>query len=313
MALPGQWVASVPWRSVRRNRVALAAALTTLGVGLLTLLSAQHAVISSSTSQQQQPQQPISKRFLPAGGVAETGAIISHLLSQRWRQGAETARALFSYLEQPEPCCQHLGDAGARDPPFCLDPALAPGGRSCLVYSFGLSAELSFERALAARGCEVHAFDPRWPAGEGRGEAGITFHRRALSGENETSEAGWHRATFGQTLRELGHAGRAIDYLRVDVVGAEWTWLDAEEEQALRQVRQLGMVVYFNDLAGIEETSQRNRNYMLSWYYDTFGQLFDLGFCLVSSREDADNPRRRRIPGLAEEKATIWELIWVRR
>ena len=257
---------------------------------------------------------PLCCRFLPSADVeaAAAAAAVSQLLGRSWRQGAETARALFSYLEHPEPCCRRLTPvtAGSRGPPVCEDPSLAPAADSCLVYSFGISADQSFELGMSARGCEVHVFDPRWAGAEGRQQSGLVLHRRALSGEHVTSE---HRATLGQTLQELGHAGRPVDYLRVDVVGGEWDWLDAEDDSVLRRVRQLSMVMYFNDLAGIEETSQRNRNYMLKWYFETFGVLHELGFCLVSSRENVDYPRRKRIPGLTDDKATIWELMWVRR
>lgn len=42
----------------------------------------------------------------------------------------------------------------------CLDPGLAPPPGICVVYSFGLSDDWSFESAMALYGCDVYAFDP---------------------------------------------------------------------------------------------------------------------------------------------------------
>ena len=33
------------------------------------------------------------------------------------------------------------------------------GERGCLIYSYGVSQDLAFEKDMAALGCEVHAFD----------------------------------------------------------------------------------------------------------------------------------------------------------
>lgn len=41
----------------------------------------------------------------------------------------------------------------------CLDANLAPPSGVCVIYSFGLSASLSFERAMTSYGCDVYAFD----------------------------------------------------------------------------------------------------------------------------------------------------------
>ena len=33
-------------------------------------------------------------------------------------------------------------------------------GTKCLVYSFGVGEDFTFDDAMAKRGCEVHSFDP---------------------------------------------------------------------------------------------------------------------------------------------------------
>lgn len=42
----------------------------------------------------------------------------------------------------------------------CLDPGLAPPPTFCVVYSFGVSDEWSFEVAMSAYDCDVYVFDP---------------------------------------------------------------------------------------------------------------------------------------------------------
>lgn len=42
----------------------------------------------------------------------------------------------------------------------CLDPGLAPPPGRCVVYSFGLSDDRSFDSAMASYGCDVYGFNP---------------------------------------------------------------------------------------------------------------------------------------------------------
>lgn len=42
----------------------------------------------------------------------------------------------------------------------CLDPGLTPPIGLCVVYSFGLSDDWSFDIAMESYGCDVYAFDP---------------------------------------------------------------------------------------------------------------------------------------------------------
>ena len=43
----------------------------------------------------------------------------------------------------------------------CIDPSVAPQPKNCIVYSFGINNEWSFdEDDMEIYGCEVFAFDP---------------------------------------------------------------------------------------------------------------------------------------------------------
>ena len=115
---------------------------------------------------------------------------------------------------------------------------LAPIPSTCLVYSFGIGGEWSFEDWMSRR-CEVHAFDPtkglrrrheQHAAGRG---PNLTFHYEGLGVGTGGSAAGFVSSTYGaldsgriKTLEKLmhegGHSGRQIDMLKIDCEGCEW-------------------------------------------------------------------------------------------
>ncbi|KAK2712075.1 hypothetical protein QYM36_010934 [Artemia franciscana] len=43
---------------------------------------------------------------------------------------------------------------------LCMDPGVAPNQKSCLVYSFGIANNWSFDEDAEKYGCEVYSFDP---------------------------------------------------------------------------------------------------------------------------------------------------------
>ena len=42
---------------------------------------------------------------------------------------------------------------------ICFDPEYAPVADACLVYSFGVGHEMTFDKSIANYGCKVFAFD----------------------------------------------------------------------------------------------------------------------------------------------------------
>lgn len=128
--------------------------------------------------------------------------------------------------------------------------SLAPGA---LVCSFGVGMDVSFDLALMARyGCRVEAFDPTprsrdWIAAQVLPE-GFRFHAVGLSDRTETlvfsaperadhvsytvGARGAETGTVALPVRalseimaDLGHGGRAIDFLKMDIEGSEYAAL----------------------------------------------------------------------------------------
>jgi hypothetical protein len=215
----------------------------------------------------------------------------------RWRAG----------LRQTILCAdlQRWGNAGDQGWSVCVDdrvespPTVAtvvPAGteaaaaaslpRRCVVYSFGINHQWSFDLAAVAKGCEVHAFDPTiivLPHGsrQADGQALCSAARRSSSyrrergysqGEdtrrclpNPSSEihfhdyglygADAHLANVGdvKTLRtimsELGHAH--VDVLKIDIEGSEWSLFadddsDGTPEQMAQSVSQVMMEIHMH-------------------------------------------------------------------
>jgi len=132
---------------------------------------------------------------------------------------------------------QPIGEGGKW---VCDVPVLASQD-SCLVYSFGSHGDLSFEEGVLAAipHCEIHVFDffDYGAASKGNihfhtaGVAGRTYHHSFdkaaanLKGMTFPKE-GVDMMSIPDLVRELGHGGRTIDVLKIDVEGSEYGILD---------------------------------------------------------------------------------------
>ncbi|XP_043204943.1 methyltransferase-like protein 24 [Amphibalanus amphitrite] len=221
----------------------------------------------------------------------------------------EVSRQLYAYLETPTAYCRRLqllggscSSSGALSGHtlLCRDDAYAPESGQCLVYSASSAGEWSFARDAAHYQCEVHVFDPALPTSTPRPEhaAGVQFHRLGLAGRGRT-ETGAQALTLSELKEKVGHAGRVIDFLRVDVQGDEWGWLERDIE-ALSDVRQLGMRVYLS-------LDSLRRHHSLLW------KLQALGLRLVYSAADSATGRAWDVEGVDGKVAVVYDLVFINR
>jgi len=118
--------------------------------------------------------------------------------------------------------------------------------RECVVYSFGIKDDFSFDEAIhnSGGGCEIHGFDPS-PYGlkskpkyeaigprahyhsmglgvpDGTVQPGkAPFRWPGIGYLRESNTAPWTLKRIPTIMRELGHS--RVSYLKVDTEGAEW-------------------------------------------------------------------------------------------
>lgn len=129
----------------------------------------------------------------------------------------------------------------------CLSPPFTPVPGNCLVYSFGISLDWSFDEAMAEYGCEVHAFDPSIGLKDHLHKHGVYFHNIGLWGSDIVNNKQWTLNKLSTIRSKLGHEKRIIDVLKVDVDIAEWPFLRNmvnEDVNQLDTVRQMAMEIH---------------------------------------------------------------------
>ncbi|CAK8681495.1 putative methyltransferase-like protein 24 [Clavelina lepadiformis] len=142
----------------------------------------------------------------------------------------EELERIWNYMYQRQYHCtesKYLGGKTRR--PFkgdgaydlCVEKQFWPQGGDkvkCLVYSFGINNDFSFDDAMAKLGCEVHSFDPSMTLADNSiRNTGVIFHKVGISNEdNDSGFNGWKMRTLKTLIKELGHEDRHLDFLKVD-------------------------------------------------------------------------------------------------
>jgi uncharacterized protein YfbU (UPF0304 family) len=142
----------------------------------------------------------------------------------------------------------------------CIDPQVAPQPGECLVYSFGIADDWSFDEEMEEYGCEVFAFDPSMEMEPHDHTPGIHFYNWGLSDrdEIETHDNGteWQMYSLSSVYDKLSerHGRKIIDYLKMDIEQSEWKVLpDIIKTGMLSKVRQLGIEIHFQDYYTVDK------------------------------------------------------------
>ncbi|XP_045031742.1 methyltransferase-like protein 24 [Daphnia magna] len=163
------------------------------------------------------------------------------------------------FLWSNRPSCQLVHDFGGTmyanpsgmdgQKSVCIDPQVAPKPDDCLVYSFGINDEWSFDEQMSDYGCQVFAFDPSMgkdPHDHSPGN--VHFYDWGLGDRDKHDvDYNWKIRSLSSIYEELsvGHGRKIIDYLKMDIEAAEWTVLpEIIRSGMLSNIRQLGMEIH---------------------------------------------------------------------
>ncbi|XP_071097453.1 uncharacterized protein [Haliotis cracherodii] len=143
--------------------------------------------------------------------------------------------------------CQNMEYMG--NWPVCWDEPYRPKG-NCLVYSFGINYDFSFDEAMAKRGCTVYSFDPSMGMVDHKHSDGVIFMNMGLGAADDDSfhpnfdlyvshSTKWKMRTLKSIMAMLGHEKRVIDVLKIDIEVYEWAvTANIMKDQLFPQIRQ---------------------------------------------------------------------------
>lgn len=144
----------------------------------------------------------------------------------------------------------------------CLDSPVSPVYGDCLVYSFGINNQWTFDDAMAQFGCQVYSFDPSMAVGRHDRSEKIHFYNIGLGDRNGVHrQTKWNVNTADSIYAMLSqkHGEKLIDVLKLDIELSEW--------KAIRQmlhsrfltdkVKQLAVEIHFGADDRLEIFRQR--------------------------------------------------------
>ena len=120
----------------------------------------------------------------------------------------------------------------------CMDELLRDiQNNECLIYSFGVAGDWSFEDMMDGIGCKVYAFDPSVDYPRNRGN-NIIFEKIGVAAVADEKN---QLQTLNAILNQNQHTSTKISYLKIDIEGAELDGLPSWfNSGALQNVRQMG-------------------------------------------------------------------------
>lgn len=195
----------------------------------------------------------------------------------------------------------------------CADPEFSLFSTSpCLVYSFGISEDWSFDWDMEGWDCQVYSFDPSINITSGGQNGTITFLRYGIGEYDHTNDRDWEIRTLGAFYMSLRHSNRTIHYLKMDVEGSEWQTLQQQlakgtESVLTQRVEQLGMELHF-----ARHPPRREHSPFYMGVYRMFLKLQQAGFYPFSYEPNFSEKATVEIPGLPYNVTPAMEVAWIR-
>ncbi|XP_042868130.1 uncharacterized protein LOC122250661 [Penaeus japonicus] len=170
----------------------------------------------------------------------------------------------------------------------CLDAKFGITPGSCVVFSFGINHDWSFEDEMAEFGCKVFAYDPTMDVEDHQRSPNLRFFATGIANFNGTKIIGmgknWKERKvnrFENLVKEAGMEGVAIDVVKLDVELSELDFFQDmlfNSRHVLKNIKQLAVEIhsYFRS----QEVNSLSRHQVF-WPY--LNLLRCAGFKLISS------------------------------
>nr|XP_027220579.1 methyltransferase-like protein 24 [Penaeus vannamei] len=192
------------------------------------------------------------------------------------------------------------------DKKLCLDPIVRPTPNNCLVYSFGIGYDFSFDAAMGKYGCQVFSFDDdsahelldRNPYPR------VKFLRlRLATGRGVKVERSYNPKTKSEyiylyrpldnIMYLLGHHEANVDVLKIDVDGPEWEIFEDSifKTDILERTRQLSIEIHLSVFLNPNLDTGHPLTRTLHKYTRVFRGLEDRGFRLTHHEPNLFYPK----------------------
>ncbi|XP_018019026.1 uncharacterized protein LOC108675513 [Hyalella azteca] len=247
-----------------------------------------------------------AKIRVPADGTNENFSLPTKKPILNWEN-------FFDYIEEAAGCNNLKMFGGAErgrsgqidgDKAVCLDTNVAPTPGSCIVLSFGINNEWSFDDAMEQYGCKVYAFDPTMGEQAYLRGSNIHFYPWALGGETGVAKfRGKNRTicTYRDILKKINEEKSVIDYLKIDVEGFEIDFFRNvlnDDVELLANVKQIGMEIHPG-----RSTTNRDK------IWSQIRQLRSLHFSQVSSLPNVVAGNSYKFEN--KTVSQCYEILWV--
>merc|ERR1712141_935437 len=139
---------------------------------------------------------------------------------------------------------------------LCLDDIYRDiKNKECLIYSFGIADDWTFEEYMASLGCKVHAFDPTVDeelainkTSKNLSFSKIALFREAADDLDFGSGSLNKGMPFKNILESFNDSEKKITVLKMDVEGEEmWSLPQMVQSRAFINVQQVHMEVHVNE------------------------------------------------------------------
>ncbi|KAL7641176.1 UNVERIFIED_CONTAM: hypothetical protein RMT77_008314 [Armadillidium vulgare] len=162
----------------------------------------------------------------------------------------------FNYDKKVKDSCKNMSKIGGRGDGdgakfVCFDEPYKMVSNNCVVLSFGINYEFSFDIGMSQMGCAVHSFDHTMTKFKIDTPEGVNFYELGIS--NYKGKMKIAKNIFGKVdryeniLSILNLLDKKIDYLKMDIEGSEFEFLDdvlSNSIHLLENVKQIGMEIH---------------------------------------------------------------------